>query len=93
MYEMITGEKPFGGASAQERMTQSLNLIPTPPSRKGACYSSALEELVMRCLAKESDARHESAVRVRYALRSVQKSAREPTDRSSKGVCLLLAVT
>jgi len=75
MYELVTGEKPFGGKSPHERMTRSLNICPAPPSRKAGSCSAALEDVIIRCLEKERDRRFPSAVVVHRELRSLQGAA------------------
>jgi eukaryotic-like serine/threonine-protein kinase len=59
MYEMLTGRVPFEGGSYMEVLTKQLYAEPPPPSL--ACPTlaqcSGLEEVVLRCLRKERNAR------------------------------------
>lgn len=57
MYEMVTGQKPFGGRMKEQRMTRSLNVDPHPPSEHAEYCSQELEDLIMRCISKDMDER------------------------------------
>lgn len=53
MYEALTGETPFDGDTHFEIMTRHLNDPPRPLARAGGSdVPRAVEDLVMRCLAK-----------------------------------------
>lgn len=68
MYELVTGVKPFRGAMPEQRMTRSLNVMPSPPSRMGQYCSPELERLVMKCISKDPQERAKSAREVQDAL-------------------------
>lgn len=68
MYELITGEKPFGGKMKQQRMTRSLNMDPRPPGEKAQYCSKELEDLVMRCISKDADERPGEARELAHSL-------------------------
>ncbi|MDX6522722.1 MAG: eukaryotic-like serine/threonine-protein kinase [Gaiellales bacterium] len=61
LYEMLTGEVPFTGSSAVEIAMKQVNDQPVPPSRKNRLISPALEQVVMRALAKDPSLRFRSA--------------------------------
>jgi serine/threonine protein kinase len=61
MYEMVTGQKPFGGRMKEQRMTRSLNVDPHPPSEHAEYCSQELEDLIMRCISKDVDERPSEA--------------------------------
>src|SRR4051794_34413373 len=61
LYEMLTGEVPFTGGSAVEIAMRQVNDQPTPPSRKNRLISPAIEQVVMRALAKDPALRFRSA--------------------------------
>jgi eukaryotic-like serine/threonine-protein kinase len=61
LYEMLTGEVPFAGGSAVEIAMKQVNDPPEPPSRKNRLISPALEQVVMRALAKDPALRFHSA--------------------------------
>ena len=59
MYEMVTGRSPFGGSSAREVAVARLTDAPPPIIR--ADSPEGLATLIMRCLAKDPEARPASA--------------------------------
>jgi eukaryotic-like serine/threonine-protein kinase len=78
LYEMLTGQPPFPGDDAVAIISQHLNATPVPPSSRDAPgVSPALDELVLRLLAKSPGERPESARAVRRGLEAV---ARAPAD-------------
>jgi eukaryotic-like serine/threonine-protein kinase len=71
-YEMLTGHVPFAGDSAQVRIAH-IGRRPPPPSRF-APVPQALEEVVLRCLAKLPERRPGSAAALAYELERVRSS-------------------
>jgi tRNA A-37 threonylcarbamoyl transferase component Bud32 len=69
MYALLTGAPPFSGPPLAV-MDSHLALAPEPPGarRPELGLPAELDALVMRCLAKASDARFESASELRRAL-------------------------
>ena len=68
-YFLLTGSPVFSADSVMEVCAAHLHEEPVPPSeRLGAPLDGALEELIMRCLAKDSKQRPESATALRLAL-------------------------
>jgi tetratricopeptide (TPR) repeat protein len=77
MYETLTGRPPFEGESAIDVIAQHLSVLPEPPSvhaRKG-WVSPALDELVLRALAKDPEERFASAAEL---LSELDRAARKP---------------
>jgi len=68
LYEMLTGQPPFGGAALRERLLQPLGAVPVPPRRRRPDVPAALEALVLSLLAERPDERPASAAAVRAAL-------------------------
>jgi len=57
-YSLVTGEQVFEGHSAVELMAHHLHTAPVRPSeRAGREIDEGLERIILRCLAKEVDAR------------------------------------
>ena len=69
LYEMLTGERAFRGATTGESLAAILRDQPPDPSTKVATVSPALDRLVSRCLQKSPDERFQSARDLAYALR------------------------
>lgn len=53
LYELLTGESPFQADSIQAVCTRVLSSAPLPPSHRNSTVPRALDELVMKCLAKD----------------------------------------
>ena len=68
LYELLVGEPPFVAVGAGEIIALQLFAKPTPPSERLAEISPAMEQIVMRLLDKEPDARFQSAAAVSDAL-------------------------
>jgi hypothetical protein len=67
-YFLLTGRPPFSGTSIVEVCAAHLHGCPRPPSELNPVVSARLEAVVLRCLAKEPDARHASALALREDL-------------------------
>jgi serine/threonine-protein kinase len=63
LYELLTGKRPFGGGSVGEVVHAQCHENPPPFAWTGIgnALSSAIEEVVMRCLAKDRAQRPQSA--------------------------------
>ncbi|MCP3165010.1 serine/threonine-protein kinase [Myxococcus qinghaiensis] len=78
LYEMLTGRPPFFGPTP-EVLQAHLALRPPPPS-DFAPVPPALEEVVLRCLAKERARRPEDAAALATALREAFTHAHRPLE-------------
>ena len=70
LYEMVTGRRVFLGDIAAT-ITQHINTAPQRPSLYNAEVPRALEDVILRLLAKTAAARPASAVAVREALAGI----------------------
>ena len=61
LYELATGELPFGNPATDGGMRQRLWMDPTPPRRLRAEIPEWLQEVVLRCLAPEAARRYPAA--------------------------------
>jgi len=98
VYEMTTGVRPFGGATAPELAKAILTSTPTPVRRLNRRVPSPLAALIDRALAKDPHQRHGSAQDLLDALRDVRRhaSSRWRPGAWSRlaaiaGVCVVLA--
>jgi eukaryotic-like serine/threonine-protein kinase len=73
LYELLTGEVPFSGSSAVEIAMKQVNEQPVPPSSKNRLISPALEQVVMRALAKDPALRFRSAREMADELERVRR--------------------
>lgn len=60
LYEMLTGEKPFPGQSITTVIYKIVNEEPIPPRQLNPSIHPGLNEIVMRALTKDPDARFQS---------------------------------
>jgi hypothetical protein len=60
-YEMLTGRPPFQGESMMETLMQLLEQPPPPPRRLNPRVPAVLEDLCLRCLAKDPEDRYPDA--------------------------------
>lgn len=68
LYELLTGRLPFSGGNSVQVMYQHVNDPPPRPSEINPHIPPALEEVIMRALAKRPQARYPDAAAMRYAL-------------------------
>jgi serine/threonine protein kinase len=57
LYELCTGVQPFRDESSVAVMMQHMNTLPTPPSLINTTIPSALSEVILRAMAKDTAAR------------------------------------
>ncbi|HEV2665221.1 MAG TPA: protein kinase [Blastocatellia bacterium] len=75
LYEMLTGQRAFGGDSAIEVMNAILKEEPPELDELGAKISPGLEKVVRRCLEKKPEHRFHSAHDLGFALEAVASSS------------------
>jgi serine/threonine protein kinase len=68
LYELATGELPFGNPQTRGGMRQRLWMDPTPPRRLREDLPEWWQEVVLRCLAPEADKRYPSAAHLAFDL-------------------------
>jgi eukaryotic-like serine/threonine-protein kinase len=73
LYEMLTAGAPFTGDSPVAIAYKHVRENPVPPSRSNPDVSSALEAVVMKCMAKNPANRYQSAEELRADLQRVRQ--------------------
>jgi tRNA A-37 threonylcarbamoyl transferase component Bud32 len=68
LYESLTGDTPFDGSTHFEIMTKHLSELPVMPSKRDVALPAAVEDAVMRSLAKRAEDRFGSAREMRKQL-------------------------
>ena len=68
LYDWTVDEPPFTGDSTMSVMAQHIHAAPVPPSERRRDVPDAVNELILRLLAKDPDDRPASAAEVRTAL-------------------------
>ena len=74
LYEMISGQRPFVGATTAEVAASIMRDDPVPLSGEHRDVSPTLDRLVRQCLEKSPDDRFESAHDLAHTLRAVSDS-------------------
>ena len=71
MYQMLVGVVPFEGANMVDVLYKHLTEPPKPMSQIDASIPKELDEIVLRCLAKQKDQRFNSAQELQQALKAL----------------------
>ena len=71
LYQMLTGRQPFAAATADVTITNVLRQTPSRPSAVNPDLPAELDGIVMKLLAKEPDARYQTAAAIATDIRLV----------------------
>ena len=82
LYEMVTGELPFGIPRTMAGMRDRLWMDPIPPSAHSIETTPWLQEIILRCLEPDAGTRYQSAAHIAFDLRHPHQVAL--TERSTK---------
>lgn len=69
MYQLATGELPFGMPSSIKRVCQRIWLEPVPPCALRPDLPPTLQEIILKCIEPMPDARYSSAEELAFDLR------------------------
>jgi non-specific serine/threonine protein kinase/protein-serine/threonine kinase len=90
LYQMATGELPFGAPGRMKQVRQRVWQDPVPPRKLKPEISAGLQELILKCLEPMPDRRYTTAEEVAFDLRHldlIEQSERAARlDRPSLGV-------
>jgi hypothetical protein len=75
LYEMLTGRKPFQADTSFSVLNAQLNDAPTPPVQINPSLPQALNEIVLKAMAKAPWERFQSADEMRNAIKALQQGA------------------
>ena len=73
LYEMLTGRKPFEAETSYSVLNAQLNEAPAPPAQWNPALSPALNDIVLRAMAKDPAARFQTAEEFRNALKALHE--------------------
>jgi serine/threonine protein kinase len=73
LYELATGELPFGIPGTEGGLRQRLWMDPDPPAVLSRAVTPALQETILRCLEPQADRRYQSAAHVAFDLRNPEQ--------------------
>lgn len=74
LYELVTGQKPFVGATVAETANKILHSQPTAIARLNYNVPVEFERIVLKCLQKSADRRYQSARDLMVDLRNLARS-------------------
>lgn len=80
LYELTTGRHPFRWEEQIATLSAIIKNDPVPPHELREDYPPELERIVLRCLAKEPDARYQRAEEVRAELQAFGTTALDSRD-------------
>jgi Tol biopolymer transport system component/tRNA A-37 threonylcarbamoyl transferase component Bud32 len=75
LYELVTGRRPFAGASSAEVQAAILKEQPQPPSELLPDVPRDLERIILRCLRKEPDRRFQHMSDVKVELQEIKEES------------------
>ena len=78
LYEMLTSTRPFGGASLVDVLVSIARDVPEAPSKKAPRVPRDLDRIVMKCLAKDPEARYADGDALAAALEIESTTTRRP---------------
>ncbi len=81
LYEMLTGQTPFGKAPAGAMLLHQVNTVPPPVNQLRAEIPLSLETVLMKSLAKDRNFRFSSATEFAQALRFALEDPEAATTR------------
>jgi PAS domain S-box-containing protein len=82
LYEILTGEQPFTGATTREVLRRVIEEEPTPPSGRSADVPHGLEAVCMRALAKRREDRFNAATELAAAVQQWQETERRQAEEA-----------
>ena len=86
LYEMVTGRRPFDGATKMSTISAILQKEPRPPGDLAPNLPAELEKIILRCLRKDRDRRTQHIDDVKLALEELRDdSASAKQSLPSKG--------
>lgn len=88
LYEMLAGRKPFQADTSYSVLNAHLNEAPVPPIQINSSLPAALNDIVMRAIAKAPADRFQSADDFRNAIRTLQQQQAQawaPTQTPQAG--------
>lgn len=89
LYEMLTGEQPFTGDTPVSIALQHIEAEPPPPRQFNPYLPPAVEEIALRCLAKDPRHRFLSAREMRLALERYRLVGAEATGAIPQSLATL----
>lgn len=86
LYELLTGELPFGGANFAEILNNIVHSHPTAIARLNYDVPSELERITLKCLQKSPDRRYQTARELVVDLRSLARQLEQGSSAAGSAV-------
>jgi len=83
LYELVTGEKPFGGQNITTVIYKIINENPIPPRELDASIHAGLSYVISRALAKNPDERYQTCKELADDLRNYKNLGSTATGQST----------
>jgi hypothetical protein len=83
LYEMLTGRVPFSGENSTTTALARITTTPLRPRQVRAGIPRAVEDIVLKAMARQPDERYQSAAALRAALLAVDLSRVSDDDQTS----------
>jgi eukaryotic-like serine/threonine-protein kinase len=88
VYEMLSGQRPFDGATASDIVAAVLTKDPEPLGRVAPAVPAGVQRVVTRCLEKQPGKRFQSASDLSFALQAFAEPVAVPTSLPAPGASL-----
>ena len=85
LYQLATGETPFGEPATAGGMRQRLWMDPVPPRQRRPELPEWLQEVILRCLEPEADKRYRSASLLAFDLTNPEQVSITERGRQTQG--------
>lgn len=92
LYEMITGQRPFQGASFGEILDRIVHAHPVAIARLNYDVPAELERVTLKCLEKSADRRYQSARELMVDLRNLVRDLEQPSSTTGSEVAATVSV-
>ena len=89
LYELVTGELPFGNPVTKGGLRQRLWMDPTPPRALNASIPAFLQEIILKCLEPVADNRYSSAAHLLFDLENTNQVKITKRGEKVKGTSFL----
>jgi TolB-like protein/Tfp pilus assembly protein PilF len=86
LYEMLAGRRPFDGATTSDVIAALLTAEPPPLKQHCAEATTELERIVAKCLAKDREARYQSAEELIAELKTLRHTGQEKKPAAMRGI-------
>jgi eukaryotic-like serine/threonine-protein kinase len=93
LFEMVTGVRPFRGATAAAQLSAILHQAPPPARTLVADVPAALERVISKALEKDRGQRYRNAAEMQRDLEAIQADSAAPGEKSKGWRRALVAVT